>query len=228
MNKVLGVICGICIFFVMLYVSVCIPALTLGYYEKSFEKNNVVEDIKVNKDDLMKVTKVLTDYMKDERDDLEVIVTVNGTSREFFNEKEKLHMVDVKDLLLNGRMLKNISLVVLTICVLFFVFKYKKIPRGFLSASAITIVGITILLLILGLLVSTNFNKYFIIFHEIFFSNDLWILEPGVDLLINLVPLQFFISISVFIVALLGFFMATYVFLVRFLIKKLRLKKNIR
>jgi len=37
------------------------------------------------------------------------------------------------------------------------------------------------------------------VFHEIFFNNDYWILDARVDLLINIVPYPFFITISVFI-----------------------------
>ena len=46
-----------------------------------------------------------------------------------------------------------------------------------------------------GLLVAlmlTNFNKYFIQFHLIFFDNNDWILDERVDRLINIVPEGFF------------------------------------
>lgn len=44
----------------------------------------------------------------------------------------------------------------------------------------------------LALLVSTDFTKYFTYFHLLFFDNDLWILNPKTDLLINIVPEGFF------------------------------------
>lgn len=40
----------------------------------------------------------------------------------------------------------------------------------------------------LAAIISTDFTKYFIMFHHIFFSNDLWILDPSTDMLINIVP----------------------------------------
>ena len=46
----------------------------------------------------------------------------------------------------------------------------------------------------LGLIISTDFTKYFIMFHHIFFTNDLWILDPSTDLLINIVPEPFFVD----------------------------------
>jgi uncharacterized membrane protein len=36
----------------------------------------------------------------------------------------------------------------------------------------------------------------------IFFDNDLWILNPATDLLVNIVPQPFFIDIAIFIGAL--------------------------
>ena len=50
------------------------------------------------------------------------------------------------------------------------------------------------LVALLALIISTNFTKYFIIFHHIFFDNDLWILDPSTDMLINIVPEGFFMD----------------------------------
>ena len=36
-------------------------------------------------------------------------------------------------------------------------------------------------------------------FHEMFFSNDLWLLDPNTDMLINIVPEPFFIDTSLYI-----------------------------
>ena len=41
---------------------------------------------------------------------------------------------------------------------------------------------------------ASDFSKYFIVFHHIFFDNDLWILNPATDLLINIVPEPFFMD----------------------------------
>ena len=51
--------------------------------------------------------------------------------------------------------------------------------------------------LTLALLAYTNFTKYFTLFHKIFFDNDLWILNPKTDMLINLLPEGFFSDMAV-------------------------------
>lgn len=52
-------------------------------------------------------------------------------------------------------------------------------------------IGSTTLGVVLALMLSQNFNKYFNIFHKIFFQNDYWILDPEHSVLINMVNSQF-------------------------------------
>ncbi|MGO1372277.1 MAG: lipoprotein intramolecular transacylase Lit, partial [Senegalia sp. (in: firmicutes)] len=54
-----------------------------------------------------------------------------------------------------------------------------------------------IIMSIFGIAISIDFNKYFTIFHEILFTNDLWLLNPKTDILIQMLPLDFFYSISI-------------------------------
>ena len=48
-----------------------------------------------------------------------------------------------------------------------------------------------------GALFLSDFNKYFTLFHEIFFTNDLWLLDPRTDLLIRMLPEGFFFDMVV-------------------------------
>lgn len=42
------------------------------------------------------------------------------------------------------------------------------------------------------------------IFHHIFFNNDLWLLDPATDLLINIVPEPFFVDTASYIALVFG------------------------
>ena len=44
-----------------------------------------------------------------------------------------------------------------------------------------------------------DFNSLFILFHKVAFTNDLWLLDPQTDLLIRLMPIEFFISYAAII-----------------------------
>ena len=51
---------------------------------------------------------------------------------------------------------------------------------------------------------ASDFSRYFIMFHHIFFTNDLWILDPSTDMLINIVPEGFFMDTAARIAFLFG------------------------
>ena len=66
----------------------------------------------------------------------------------------------------------------------------RVLPKMICAGSALFFA----ILAVLAGIISTDFNKYFIIFHHIFFNNDLWMLNPDTDLLINIVPEPFFMD----------------------------------
>ncbi len=51
-------------------------------------------------------------------------------------------------------------------------------------------------ILVLGVLIVTNFSRAFILFHKLFFTNDLWLLNPKTDWMIRLLPESFFQGIA--------------------------------
>ncbi len=187
----LGLAAAFCLMFAVLITSVEIVAYGIpGYYEKQYTKYNVLERVRMEMDDLLTVTDEMMDYLKGERDDLVVNTIVDGKEREFFNEKETRHMVDVQGLFLGAIHLRRMALLVMLFCGAYLLQKQegstllRMLQWGvglFLGSMA----G-------LALLISTDFTKYFTYFHLIFFDNDDWILNPKTDLLINIVPEGFF------------------------------------
>ena len=92
------------------------------------------------------------------------------------------------------------------------------------------LIGIIIAMAALAGIIALNFEKAFITFHHIFFDNDLWLLDPDTDNLINIVPQTFFsdicirIGIIFIILTILLFSMA--IITESVIIKKLNLKNN--
>lgn len=195
----LGVMSAICVFILILFSAIEIPAFNQNFYKKEYKKYNIAQEIKVNETDLMLVTNKLLDYLKDDTDNLDVFVTVDSKSREFFNQKEKDHMADVKVLFSKAYNIRKAILVVFVIIITTIFVSIKK-PLHFISKYFLTVLTIILTICgIVGIIITTDFSKYFTIFHEIFFTNDLWLLDPNTDLLINIVPLPFFMDIAVFI-----------------------------
>ena len=48
-----------------------------------------------------------------------------------------------------------------------------------------------------GVMILTNFQTFWINFHKVFFTNDLWLLDPKTDLMIRMLPEGYFMDIAI-------------------------------
>lgn len=189
----LGIAASIAMIIILLITSFEIAAYSdYSWFEKEYLKYEVLDDLEMEIEDVMHVTYEMMDYLRGDRVDLVVDTVVAGEEREFFNDREKAHMVDVQNLFLGGMDLRLGAAVVFTATLVILIFikaEWKKIlPKSFL----IGVGGFLAAAGFLAALIASDFNKYFTIFHEIFFDNDLWILDPDTDLLIRMLPEGFF------------------------------------
>ncbi len=204
MKKAVSVINAVSILVLFLVISIFLPTFNMGFYEKEYDKLNIAQSIGVSDEDLMRVTKHLTKYMVGFEKDLVVVANVGGVDREFFNDREKAHMVDVKNLFLFARNALIVAILALVYSVI-----HLKDPIIIAKANLRCQIGFLAILIILTAIISRDFYNSFTVFHEIFFRNDLWQLNPETDLLLNIVPLQFFIDISTLVAINFGTFMIT-------------------
>lgn len=118
-------------------------------------------------------------------------------------------MADVRELFLGGLRIRRIALVVLIVSV-FFLVTQKGDWRRLIPVMYQRTLGIVLALTaVFGFVCSRDFNKYFIIFHHIFFDNDLWIFDPETDYMIRMLPEGFFYDMvmrigGIFLVFLFG------------------------
>ena len=191
-----GFICGICLTAVLLITSVeAVAYWTPGYYEKEYTKYQVLNDLPaMTMEDLLIVTDEMMDYLRGDREDLHVFTTMGGEYREFFNAREIAHMEDVRDLFLGGLFIRRAALFGILLCLAFLIFTKANLLKILPKAICLGMGGVFLIAGVLGGIISTDFNKYFVIFHHIFFDNDLWMLDPRTDLLINIVPEPFFMD----------------------------------
>ena len=62
----------------------------------------VTERVDMRLSDLLSVTDEMMDYLKGDRENLNVEAVIGGVQREFFNAKEKRHMQDVREAVFAG------------------------------------------------------------------------------------------------------------------------------
>ena len=200
LKKALGGFQAVCIILLCLYAAVHLPTFDMRFYEYQYVKNDVANTINISEAELLRVTAHMLDYMRGRVPDLQVTAVVAGEPRLFFSEREIYHMIDVYILFVIGDILRNIAIIGLLLAfgVAFYWRRYGFFA-AYAKANVIVIAIFMALFAALAGIIALDFDTAFIIFHEIFFFNDLWILDPRVDLLINMVPLPFFIDLSMLI-----------------------------
>ena len=157
-------------------------------YRQEYEKYDVLSDLDMSMDDAMDVTRQMMAYLRGEGDTLSVITTVDSREQDFFNEQDRSHMGEVRDLFIGGLNIRTGALAAAVLCVLLLIFTKadlkKVIPAGYQAALAVTAAA----LLFLGIACAVDFNAVFVRFHHIFFDNDLWIFDPAEDYMIRMLP----------------------------------------
>jgi integral membrane protein (TIGR01906 family) len=192
------------------------------YYRNEYAKYGIPEHIGMSMDNLMDSTDKLLQYMDNERQDLNFKASFIAGEKEFFSERDKLHMVDVKGLFMKGFLIRN-SAFIFVVGFLLLLFRKKPFKERLRSLAcygiAVSAVGI-IPVLILVILMNIDFYKYFTIFHEIFFTNDLWLMDLATDRLVNIFPQDFFtdmaFSISYYYIAEMALILAGSILVLKF------------
>jgi integral membrane protein (TIGR01906 family) len=171
-------------------------------YEKEYVKYNIRErfDPSVN---LTNETAFLLSYLESGSGEIQT---------EFFNQREKTHLVEVRDLFKLVSMIIDIMVVISIISFVLLVYLirhthihltdkeareyYKKALSGFLIWTGGIVDGIAALFAVMA----TMFSGFFIKFHLLFFKTDTWMLNPATDNLIRMYPEAFFFDLFVRIV----------------------------
>lgn len=195
LQNLLGILFTFCLMITLLITSVeAVAYWTPGYYEKEYTKYNVGDAVDMEMGDLLELTQEMMSYLRGNRPDLHVQTTIGGIEREFFTEREIAHMEDVRGLFLAALSLRRICLALMLFSIIGLLLSKAEIKRTFPRMLCIGTGLFSAILIGLAAIISTDFNKYFVIFHHIFFDNDLWILDPRTDMLINIVPEPFFMD----------------------------------
>lgn len=202
---VLGTIFSVSLIIVLMFTSIQFVAYWIpDYYRNEYTKYGVYETVKTEPDEMDRVTEEMMDYLIGKREKLsDITATVDGVENTyFFNERECAHMDDVRSLFLGGMKLRTICIVVCIVILIVLILMARKNSKGGsydvlhpLAKGMIIGTGVfTVIVGALAVMFSQNFNKYFTIFHEIFFDNDLWLLDPRTDRLVCIVPEGFFMD----------------------------------
>ena len=168
-----------------------------GYYQHQFENHEVLGDLNRDMDmkNVLYAFNEMMEYLRGNRDNLNIEVTADGARQEFYNAREKAHLKDVRNIVLKAYRLKLIAALICLIFLIYIIIHCKRHQSAWLSIRKIfvatCIITNAVLLLVVGI-VAVNFDKAFTIFHKVLFANNYWRLNPSESDLINLLPQSFF------------------------------------
>lgn len=187
-----------------------------GFYRYEYQKGNQAESIGMSNDDLMEATNALLDYTQNKREDIVVYAEVNGSQREVFDERETMHMVDVKNLYQNAIKARNILLIVSIVGFLIYTFITKeKLTSLLWDSFKGGLILLLMFVLAVGIWAFIDFDGFWMQFHYLFFDNDLFLLDPNVSIMINMFPSQFFFEMVLAIIICFIFMLVLIAFMIK-------------
>ena len=175
-----------------LFISIECRAFDIYFYCRQFSNNNTEYVTGKRFDELVNIAWNLIKFL---------ITGSKSLLVGIFSEKEILHMRDVYNLFLSMYIFQFI-LAILLVWIFLVQIKTKNFKSFCLRFR--NIIFCNYILVIIGGIFYTffGFTKIFIQFHHLFFSNNLWILDPETDLMIQMLPENFFSTMALEILGL--------------------------
>ena len=160
-----------------------------GLYRNGFQRYNTATRSGITETDLIAIGAELRRYFNTSAEPLAVRAPIYGIEQDIFNQREIAHMYDVKRLVRGTYWVSLGSLlwILATLAAGFAIQRHEYIApaaRLAVSGGAVTLLAVVGV----GLASIAAFDQLFLLFHQLSFANDLWILNPYTDYLLILFP----------------------------------------
>ncbi|MBN2880797.1 TIGR01906 family membrane protein [Candidatus Woesearchaeota archaeon] len=178
LNKTKTVITAILLGTLIFLISIYTISQSKSFMTSEFEKYNIYDnfnDTNYSKFEINNNALNLLDYLTGKK---------NNLDNTFFNEKEKIHSKDVKNIF-QGIKITIFILFPVSIGLVFL--WYRKNMLHIYKPYILTFIVDGVIIIILTIL-AKNFEMFFLQFHKLAFNNNLWLMNPKTDLMIRLFP----------------------------------------
>ena len=172
----------------------------LGLYERGFDKRDISFWTGIDEDGLSSIARQIRGYFNSAGEPIDIQATIFGESRELFNQREVIHMKDVKHLIWGVYGLGAASGLYLLSFAALGLLMYRRpfvhtLSKYLLWGSSLTI-GLVALV---GFIALVGFDSLFLLFHKVSFSNEFWRLDSRTDYLVKLFPQGFWFDATLFV-----------------------------
>lgn len=214
-NKLIVNVLSICFILAALLGVVHFCSFDINFYNKEHSKimlygKHINEHIGITNSDLEELTVFTLDYLNDKESSLDTVLDIKGVDREVYTADEKAHMVDVKNLNLASIYIGIAAFVIFVLLTVIYFVNKGTISYLFYGYKKVLIYAL-LFFAIIGFWILIDFDTFWTTFHHIFFaSNDLWLLNLQTDVLIMIVPPEFFDHlvtkiVIIFVIVIIGF-----------------------
>ena len=175
---------------------------SLALYRFGFEQYDAPTTTGLSMDQLMDVATEIRDYFSSSDELLDVHVTLVGEVRPLFNEREVLHMRDVKGLVRGIYALQALSgAYMLGYAAAVLVTGRWRGARAVARRLALGCISAVALLAVGGLASLVGFDQLFYRFHVISFTSGTWTFDPRYNYLTRLFTEGFFMQAALLLAA---------------------------
>lgn len=206
MKKVLSVLCVTFALCGLLTGSLLSLSLSQAVMENRFEACSRGEELGPLRDQYGEIASMVTDYLDGKTDIFQYTFSWQGNTYEAFHDNEQRHMADVRQLFSLCRTVTTVCTTAGMCC--FIVLLSLKAGRILRKIFLVGAPVFTALALGAAIWAALDFDGFFIAFHRLLFTNELWLLNPATDCLILLMPTEFFVSYAALTLILFLFFTA--------------------
>ena len=193
---------------VLIYLAIWFSVVREGFMVNVSRKLEVDTQLKISEEDMTKVISSMVSYVKGKNDTLQVKVTIDGQSVDFFNNREQRHIEDVRELVASMQKLVWCCAIIAIAGSAYFVKKkqLQTLAKGyFIGLGSMGLLG-----MIIGIIAVINVKAVIFGFHELLFDNELWIMNPALDKVVwffmDAFYVHAFVRIGIALLLVLGVF----------------------
>ena len=169
-------------------------------YNWGFSRFDIPEKTGISQQQLERGGQQIRAYFNNGEEFLDLRVVLNGSEVSLYNERETLHMRDVKRLVQGVYTIQLASLAYLLTFTVAALFILRREGLAWLSRLILWGAFLTVAFTTgVGLASAVAWRQVFLLFHYISFDNLLWILNPRTDYLVQMFPTSFFLTATLLI-----------------------------
>lgn len=166
-------------------------------YTYGFQKYDIAQEMLMPSEELERVAAELRAYWHNDAE----FISVTYAGRPFFNQREAVHLRDVKILVGSVGTARWVTLGLVLGWLALAAFRWRSLATKEFAQLAIWGGGLTLALVAFcGLIFLFAFDWAFLLFHRLSFANDFWQLACPGDNLVCLFPQGFWFDAAMFIV----------------------------